>query len=507
MMNQIEHVVHLMFENRSLDNTLGFLYSPADLPAHNLPPENPPRYDGLAFGGPYSNDTSGGQPVDVRDGTDNYEGRSRNVVPTPNSGEPYDEVNEQIFGGGNVANMSGFVENYEKQKNVNPDNVRQIMDSYATTQLKALSALARAFAVSDAWFCSMPTQTWPNRGFAHSGSSDGHVANSPFIPWPIETIFTVLENAGISWGVYHNTIYTPALTMIQFAKHFLLGARFARFKHFLTRCNAPANAPASMKLPAYTFLEPRFIAERLLSVHHSTDYHPPHNVQHAEKYLVDVYNAVKSSPYRDRILLLITFDEHGGTYDHVPPPGGAAPPEPGPVAKNGFTYDRFGVRVPAIVVSSWVKPGTVFRAPAGATPYDHTSVLATLRDWKQIPANEFLPSPRIAAAPTLEAVLTESVPNTAWPDITSLWQEEEDLALESIAAAAEVDEELLDQPPDDLEQSMVAATEYYLRLRDQPPEVVEAMATLEAMPREKAETLPTRRAAMEELRRMMLTEQ
>jgi phospholipase C len=506
MMNQIEHVVHLMFENRSLDNTLGFLYTPNDLPQHNLPAANPTTYDGLAFGGPYANDTSGGQSIAVHDGTDNYEGRSRNVVPTPNSGEPYDEVHEQIFGGGTVANMSGFVTNYEKQGRVNAANVRQIMDSYATTQLKALSAIARAFAVSDAWFCSMPTQTWPNRGFAHAGSSDGHVVNRPFIPWPIDTIFTVLENAGISWAVYHDTLYTPALTMIQFAKHFLLGARFARFKHFLTRCNAPADAPASMKLPAYTFLEPRFIAERLLRVHHSTDYHPPHNVQHAEKYLVDVYNAVKSSPYRDKILLIITFDEHGGTYDHVVPPGNAAPPEPRPVARNGFTYDRFGVRVPAILVSSWVKPGTVFRAPAGSTPYDHTSVLATLRDWKQIPADQFLPSPRIAAAPTLDAVLTESVPNTDWPDITSLWHEEAPLALESIAAATDEDDLLLEQPPDDLEESMVAATEYYLRHRDQPPEAVELESALEAMPREKAERLPTRRAAMEELRRMMLTE-
>jgi phospholipase C len=262
-----------------------------------------------------------------------------------------------------------------------------------------------------------------------------------------------------------------------------------------------------MKLPAYTFLEPRFIAERLLRVHHSTDYHPPHNVQHAEKFLVDVYNAVRSSPYRDRILLIVTFDEHGGTYDHVPPPNGAAPPEPTPIAKNGFKFDRFGVRTPAIVVSSWVKPGTVFRAAPGTTPYDHTSVLATLRDWKQIPAEDFLPSPRIAAAPTLHAVLTESVPNEAWPDITALWNEGIQESLAKLAAPAEDEEALLEQPPDDLEQSIVAATDYYLRFQDRPPEVVEAMAKVEAIRTVKAETLPTKRAAMEELRRMMLNEE
>ena len=512
MLDKIDHVVQLMFENRSLDNTLGFLYTPAKPPKHNLPPENPPRYDGLAFGGPYANRTKGGQSLRVNDGTRQYDGNSRNVVPTPNSGEPFPEVTEQIFGGGNVANMSGFVANYESQKGVNANNVRQIMDSYSTAQLKALSKIAESFAVSDAWFCSAPTQTWPNRGFAHAGTSDGHLVNKPFIPWPIDTIFTTLENAGVSWGVYNKTLYTPALTLIQFARHFRLRARFQGFDDFLSRCNAPANAPESMKLPAYSFVEPRFVAERdfRLQVHHSADYHPPHNVQHAENFLVDVYNAVKSSPYRDRILLIITFDEHGGTYDHVPPPSGAAPPLPGDEARDGsgFKFDRFGVRVPCILVSSWVKPGTVFRAPANSTPYDHTSVLATLRDWKQIPADEFLPSPRIAAAPTIDSILTESVPNPAWPDVTSLWQEQADLSLESVSAPAEGEEELLDLPPDDLEQSMVAATEYYLRFRDQPPEVVEAMSALESVPTTtKVEALPTRRDAMEELRRMMLTAQ
>ncbi len=499
-----------MFENRSFDNMLGFLYTPNDLPQNNIPPANPPTFDGLAFGGPYSNDTTAGQSLPVNNGTGSYDGNSRNVVPTPDPGEPFDEVHQQIFNGGSSADMKGFVANYETRSGVNSGNVRQIMDSYETTRLTALSALAKSFAVCDAWYCSMPTQTWPNRGFAHAGSSDGHVINKPFIPWPIETIFTTLDRLGISWGVFHDTIYTPALTMIQFSKHFSLSARFARFKHFLTRCNAPANAPASMKLPAYSFVEPRFIAERVFfDVHHSSDYHPPHNVQHAEKFLVDVYNAVQSSPYRDRILFIVTFDEHGGTYDHVPPPLGAAPPMPKPVAKNGFTYDRFGVRVPAIVVSSWVKPGTVFRAAPGTTPFDHTSVLATLRDWKNIPAADFLPSPRIAAAPTLDAVLTESQPNPDWPDIKALWQAEEEVAALDNVLAEAADEQvaMFEEPPDDLEQSIVGATQYYVRHAEQPAEEVEVVVPVEAAEiTAKAEAIPTRGDAVEELRRMMLRE-
>jgi len=121
-------------------------------------------------------------------------------------------------------------------------------------------------------------------------------------------------------------------------------------------------------------------------------------------------------------MLIVTFDEHGGCYDHVPPPTGAAPPAPHAVSLDGkFKFDRFGVRVPAIVVSSYVEPGTVFRASPGETPYDHTSILATLRDWLRLESGPggFLPSPRIKAAPTLDRVLTrpKGQENRDWSDI------------------------------------------------------------------------------------------
>jgi phospholipase C len=107
---------------------------------------------------------------------------------------------------------------------------------------------------------------------------------------------------------------------------------------------------------------------------------------------------VSQSPGWNETLLIITFDEHGGTYDHVLPPTGAATPDkasdPG---ENGFRFDRFGVRVPTILVSPWIEAGTVFRSNT-ATPLDHTSVLATVRDWLDIPADKMLLSKRIAHA-------------------------------------------------------------------------------------------------------------
>jgi phospholipase C len=115
-------------------------------------------------------------------------------------------------------------------------------------------------------------------------------------------------------------------------------------------------------------------------------------------------------------LLVITYDEHGGCYDHVPPPWGAIVPDtasfPG---AQGFRFNRFGVRVPAVVVSPLIEPGTVFRSPTGI-PFDHTSILATLRDWLSIPASAMLPSQRIKAAPTLEFLLTRDQPRDSLPE-------------------------------------------------------------------------------------------
>jgi phospholipase C len=171
----------------------------------------------------------------------------------------------------------------------------------------------------------------------------------------------------------------------------------------------------------YSFMEPRFNSE-LLGLEQPNDYHPPHNVCRGETFLANAYATVRNSPYRDKIMLVILFDEHGGCYDHVPPPTGAIAPQPCPVSRDGkFKFDRFGVRIPTIVVSSYVEPGTVFRASPNEAPYDHTSILATLRDWLQLnnDPTKFLPSPRIAAAPTLDRVLTRAKgnENTEWPEV------------------------------------------------------------------------------------------
>jgi phospholipase C len=330
--------------------------------------------------------------------------------------------------------------------------------------------IARNFAVSDFWYASAPCQTWPNRGFVHTGSSDGHINNDNSELYDIQTIFNCLVEQGISWGVYHDTFYTPSFTHLQFPKLDLHPLNFHPFTKFKNLCSAPANSPADKKIPSYSFLEPRFITELVgIKLHHPEDYHPPHNVCIGEQFLADVYNAVRQSPYRDKILLVITFDEHGGCYDHYPPPTGSVAPIPGSVSRYGnFNFNRFGVRVPAILVSSYVQPGTVFRAAAKATPYDHTSILATLRDWKNLasnPKHKFLPSPRIAQAPTLYPVLTlsDQNKNSNWPSIVST------------CTVGSTDAELLSQPVNDLQMSILIAI---ANRRNQGQHVGKAMSDL-----------------------------
>lgn len=469
----IEHIVVVMMENRSFDNLLGWLYSPTDPPQFNIPDQTPPTFDGLAVG-KYFNQAGGPESPKVfasRPTTAWPSAQNHNTVPTPDPHEEYDHIATQLFGtatppAGAKADMSGFLKDYATTP-AGAASAGQIMQSYGPDQANVINQLARSFAVCDGWFASCPCQTWPNRGFVHTGSSDGHINNDNYLLYDIPTIFNVLEGHGISWGVFADTTLIPSLTWGQFLPQLApYAVHFHHYAQFENLCRSHADASPGTKLPAYSFIEPRFVPELgLFAIDYPSDYHPPHNVCRGEQFLAHVYQAVRNSPYRDKILLVITFDEHGGCYDHVPPPANAVAPEPGNVSRDGrFHFDRFGVRVPAIVISSYVQPGTVFRTAPGATPFDHTSILATLRDWQKLtgdPAHPFLPSPRIAAAPTLHRVLTldEASKHTAWPNITAQCQ-------------VGADDESITTPLSDVQHSLIASA-----MRNENSGPVEQQAT------------------------------
>lgn len=402
ILQHVKHIVIVMFENRSLDSMLGCLYPAGSLPEQVLPAGSPPAFDGIRPD--MSNPSRSGPPIPVT-----FPVRSFNA-PDPDPQETFDNVTAQILGPSDAPNapwppMSGFVVNYETTLT---QDASQVMQVHTPEQLPVLSALARSYAVSDAWFASVPTQTWPNRAFAHAGTSNGHVNNGDLpdpLKWNVPTIFNVLDSIHVSWAVYSDSLIGPSLTRTAFPTLWddSFSPNFQRFDAFVDAC-------ASGQLPQYSFIEPRFLID-------PTDQHPPHDVRAGDRFLYDIWKAVSQSPAWQDTLLLITYDEHGGSFDHVLPPGNATPPDAtSPPGDENFGFDRFGVRVPFVAVSPFIAPGTVFRSPT-PTPYDHTSILATLRDWLDIPTADMLPSARIVAAPTLEQVLTLAAPRDDMPVI------------------------------------------------------------------------------------------
>jgi phospholipase C len=312
-----------------------------------------------------------------------------------------------------------------------------------------LSQLARSFAVSDRWFCSVPAQTWPNRGYLHTGTSCGQVSNSGPFAYNTETIFEVLQKTGNSWVIYKDTVI-PGLTKLQYPRLGLFPFHFHQFEQFQTDAR-------NGKLPRYSFIEPSFILE-------ANDEHPSSNIANGERFLADIWTAVSTGAHWAETLLVISYDEHGGCYDHVPPPWGATIPDstsdPG---VQGFRFDRFGVRVPTVVISPLIEAGTVFRSPR-SVPFDHTSILATLRDWLQISDVTMLPSERIKAAPTLEFLLTRDRPREDLPEVAPV----SDAVSRRTAVAPTT-------PVNDLQLSMMAAVESVRRQRSLQPTEIEQL--------------------------------
>lgn len=405
----IEHLIVVMLENRSFDNILGALYANSS-PQMFLPAGSNPRYEGLqpGLGNPANSSYFSGAPAQT---VPVKVGAISTTVPEPDPEETFTNVSYQLFGPAAPAAiprwpLKGFVVNYATTGTINP---AQIMQCYDSSQVPVLATLAREYAVCDAWFSSVPSQTWPNRAFAHAGTSNGHVDNgTPPDPleWNIRTIFSVLTQMNVSWKVYHDTLLVPSLTRLMFPglSDPLLDSHFDTSGGFQRDC-------ASGALPKYAFVEPSFLID-------PNDEHPPHDVNSGEAFLHAIWSAISASPAFNQTMLVITYDEHGGCYDHVLPPFGANPPDSADKAgDDGFGFDRFGVRVPTVVISPLIPRGLVFRSDT-SVPYDHTSILATLRDWLQIPPELMLPSQRIATAPTLAQLVSLTEPRTQQPATT-----------------------------------------------------------------------------------------
>ena len=194
-LENIDHFVVLMLENRSFDNLLGVLYDKSD------------DFDGLA--GTEINPDPHGAAIEVWNNAGTDEATMR--TPNPDPGQLWTDINTQLFGTPTVAiptpapTMDGFVKNYLAQKN-GPVG-RDIMHYFTPKQVPVISTLAKSFAVCDRWFASGPCQTWPNRWFVHCASADGHENNEPLHLPDVETIYNRLEQAGMhDWKIYFHDL-------------------------------------------------------------------------------------------------------------------------------------------------------------------------------------------------------------------------------------------------------------------------------------------------------------
>ena len=461
----VDHVVVLMLENRSFDNLVGWLYTRDDPPVHIVSPQQPPLpYQGLD-GANFSNPTSfsDGTIIPAQRGTQNM------LIPTPDPNEAFKHMNQQIFGAnvsgpnwlppeGAPATMNGFVVDYAEAKDSSPSIAPQIMQTYTPQQVTALSELAGNYAISDAWHASTPTQTLPNRAFMAAGTSEGRVNN---LPWPIygaKTIFNVLEDHEVSWRVYNSSRILPSLTRLTM----LLLWDPLLFDHFHSIERFEQDA-LDGTLPAYSFLEPLFIQETFGSIEKATSEHPPSDVCTGDHFVARIWEAVRTSKNWDRILFILTFDEHGGCADHIPTPWGAAPPDkrsmPG---DEGFGFNRFGVRIPTLIASPYIQPKTVFRSPDPQVPYDHTSILATVLDWQGIDRSE-LSSARVAKACTFESVQNSQQARLNPKPVQAQCKISDGVSLEGEHT--------------DLEQGVLGAFELYRNFKDKPIEELEKMVS------------------------------
>lgn len=396
-LSEIKHVVVLMLENRSFDHMLGFLYTDQG----NVSPLGQP-FEGLT--GKETNLDKSGKPVQVFKITTAMD--NAYFMPGADPGEGYNATNSQLFGNIHAPTSApdpsqsnqGFVTDFdytlgwqssEGGWTIKPGTTSSaIMGMFTPEMLPVLSGLAKGFAVCDHWYGSAPTETLPNRAFACAATSQGHMDDKTKT-FTCPSIFGSLETAGVSWSIYGYT--ETALARHNFPDTTSAPeARFGVFTDFQAACKQGT-------LASFVFLEPSWGED-------GNSQHPVGDVSLGEQLIHDVYYALRSNPdVWAKTLLVITYDEHGGCYDHVAPPWNATPPDSS-VGEYGFDFRRFGVRVPAVLVSPLIEAGTVFRVPDGVTPLDHTSILKTVENLFGIKAL----TARDAAASDLSGVLTRT---------------------------------------------------------------------------------------------------
>jgi phospholipase C len=365
-MDKIEHVVVLMLENRSFDHILG------DLSLSGGRGD----VDGLQPGMSNPDPFGGSAPIQAV--------TTEKFLTDPT--HSFEAVKEQLDFDGKQ--NQGFVMNYArlfptpaKKKKLAPE----IMHYQTSKTVPIYYLLAQEYAISDTWFCSVPSETWPNRIFTSAATTQGRLTNRLHL-YDLPTIFSRLRDKNLEWACYNDQI--PNMINIRhLAGEWLRSrhepdSRFRSMKQFEEDC-----AVGGKGLPQYSFIEPVYFYKG------ANDDHPPNDIMKGQLLIAQVYLAVRRNPELwKKTMLVITTDEHGGFFDHVQPLMGDFIPAPTlPPGTNpdfDFDFHRLGPRVPLILVTPWASQTSVFRSGEREF-FDHTSLIRTAAvKWSLEPLTE-----------------------------------------------------------------------------------------------------------------------
>jgi phospholipase C len=286
---------------------------------------------------------------------------------------------------------SGFAQNFAATE---PEDPCSIMLSYrghkegdADADVPVITALAREFAVCDKWFSSMPGPTWPNRLFVHAASSAG-LDDSPStgdslideliggIIFDNGNVYDLVSSENIDWAVYHGDAF-PQVMALSGMDLTTIASNFHDMDDF-------EEDLADGSIANYVFIEPDYGEDITGSTYKcGNSQHPLDDITHGERLIKRVYEAIRNSPLWNESMLIVTYDEGGGFYDHVPPETTVAPGDSvtDPVNDHHeFEFTRLGVRVPAIVCSPWIPRNTIDHRV-----YEHASVPSTVEALWDLP--------------------------------------------------------------------------------------------------------------------------
>lgn len=467
LQTRIKHVVVLMLENRSFDHMFGFSNAPASQTIENLVGKNlsnlidPSKPESSANPKIPAAKNAPFAVHDKEGPSHSFNGTNVQLCNDRSGPSPQSPVRN-----------NGFVRNYRDHllqgtHNVDKNKLAEVMKSFSPTQLPAINALARNFCLCDHWFCEVPGPTMPNRMYIHAATSEGYVHNAFDREFTSKTIYQLFDAAGHSWATYFHDFNE----VLQFSA---LSKTPDHFRRFDERWKSDVT---NGKLATYSFILPRFMNKTDAP---ANSQHAPEDVRFGENLIADVYDALAANqPLFNETVLIVTYDECGGFYDHIAPaaapnPDGQNSPNPDDTASfqvPTFKFNRLGLRVPTLIVSPWIQKGIIENRNL-----QHTSVIKTMSEMfglagplnkRDKSAASFADLFKKLDAPRPATDMPKTLPR---PPLTNV----------VVSAVAGVPVDPADEPLDSLSKEWLEGT---LKLAAKSPGVMALSATALATPR------------------------